>query len=488
MYERPAELMVTAMRALLLTVGVLLTVSLLGQPSSASASWSPPWLFAAPTAAAPSVAVDARGDSVAAWETRTLSPRGHVLPRTSVLLVERLADGRALRRVVWSSPTLAPGSVSVALGHGEITLVWTVVPRKPPVLQGGFSAETLFASQGPLLGHWRRPQTLGRSTASSYPPAGFTPHLAVAPNGWVLLAWDDYSRPIHGPAVAWRAPGHDFRTPLKLANASLAPNGLGPIPAFDAAGAAYVWGPCNGFVWSAPSHHRRFGTPVLVAPGRAQPPWMRHSSLGLNLSLAGPGSGLASWIQGDCSFDAATGNTPGPVFASVLRAGKFSAPLLLAVGELGASTAVATAEGGIVSFMSMSGFGAPSPPQSVQIGPGESIAAIPQATTPSIPVARDGADDQLLAQLSPIFPRGTPQPLWAWPGAWPGTQLVGNVPLVSATEGSQSLVVRQPNDGAEEPAPVQNGWLATSTPLGRSFAIWWRPDASRTLAVSVWRP
>ena len=173
----------------------------------------------------------------------------------------------------------------------------------------------------------------------------------------MLLGWDDYRPPIDGPAVAWRAPGHRFGAPRALAHASLAPNGLAPIPAFDAAGGAYVSGRCNGFVFTAPPHRHRFGPPILVAPGLPNPgrgsPWTPRAALDFNLSLSARGEGLASWERGECSFDAAAGNTPGPTFASVLHDGKFGKPLALANNEYlstGPEAVAVPGGGGIVSW------------------------------------------------------------------------------------------------------------------------------------------
>jgi hypothetical protein len=465
---------------MLLAVGGFMLMLLAVNAGSAIAVWSAPKFLDAPGAWMPAVAVDARGDVVAAWETRGSAASSPTF-RTSVHVVVQLADGKLIRRVLWSSRSVGAGYVSVAVGHGEVTVVWTGSDLNPRALPGGFSAETLRADYGPLVGRWAPAQTIGHWTVSSYPPAGFRPHLAVAPDGEVLLAWDDYSAPIDGPAVAWRAPGHRFGGPRTLARLSLAPNGLGPIPAFDAAGTAYVSGPCSGFVFTAPPHRHRFGRPLLVAPGQAHPPWMRLSSLGFNLSLAGAGRGLASWLRGECSFDAAAGNTYGPVFASVLHAGRFSAPLALSGSpDFGGTAAVAAGEGGTVSWV-----GSSVGPSSVHIGAGGLVSPITQATGPLVPIARDGGGDQLLAGVTTFSIMGGAPSLRAWPGQWPGDQSIG------APAGVQSLEVRPAGGGADQPAPTLSGLLATSAPFGRAFALMWNASPTspgRTVALSVWRP
>jgi hypothetical protein len=78
-----------------------------------------------------------------------------------------------------------------------------------------------------------------------------------------------------------------------------------------------MYGYCNGLVLIAPAHMHRFGRKVVLTGRQA---------LGFTLSLIGARQGFAAWVAGECTFDAAAGNTPGPVFVSVLGAGTVGRP------------------------------------------------------------------------------------------------------------------------------------------------------------------
>lgn len=444
-----------------------LVLGLLVGASSADGEWSTPQRLVAQSAEDVAIATDARGDAAVAW-SRCLNQTC-----TGVYVTVRLADGRVATRRLSKNGRPA----AIVIGQGEVTVAWTVAPRSERALPGGFSPATLRAAFGPTLGRWAPPQTVGRWTVSSYPPPGFYPHLAVAPNGRVLLAWDDYSRPINGPAIAWRAWGHRFGAPQALARStgsaelhSAAPNGFGPIPAFDAGGTAYVTGPCTGFVFTAAPHARVFGPPILVAPGGRSPSRMSLTGLGFNLSLSGAGTGLASWLHGACSFDAAAGNEPGPPFASVLRAGTFGSPLALSGSVASTTAAVAVpGAGGIVSWGS---FGEGASPElfSAPIGTNSTVGPVEPATGQLTPIAADGGGDQVLAKQTAPLPT-----TWL---PWPGDQAIQG----------QSVVLRPAGGGADEPAPSPSGSLATATPLGRAAALVWTNSAGIGLTLSVWRP
>jgi hypothetical protein len=82
------------------------------------------------------------------------------------------------------------------IGHGEVTVAWTVA--SPKSLPNGFADGTVRAAYGPLVGRWAPAHTIGHWTLASHAPRAWTPHLAVAPDGEVLLGWDDYRPPING--------------------------------------------------------------------------------------------------------------------------------------------------------------------------------------------------------------------------------------------------------------------------------------------------
>lgn len=451
-----------AMRTLFAAAGVVIALLVCANP--ADAGWSVAGrLVTVPSANADAIATDARGDTAVAWS------RCGSRSCEGVYVTVRPAHGKpATRRV---SANGRP--VAVVIGRGEVTLAWTVSRRGARELPGGFSPETLRAAYAPLAGRWAPAQTIGRWTATSYPPSGFHPHLAVAPDGEVLLAWDDYSQPIDGPAVAWRKPGHRFSVPRPLARSSVAsslraaaPNGFGPTPAFDAGGTAYISGPCDGLVFAAPPHRHRFGPPSSVAPaGRL--PWMPLPGLGFNLSLSGAGQGLASWARGACSFDAAAGNAPGPVFASILHAGKFGHPLALSssAADVDESTAVAIPGGaGVVSWHVIT---SPSTLSSIHISANGALGPIEQITGQLTPVATDGRGDQVLVRNS--------TPLASLP--WAGDQRIQG----------QGIAMRPIGGGPIQPAPTSSGRLATTAPGGRAAALVWSPPGGG-LALTVWRP
>jgi hypothetical protein len=411
------------------------------------------------------VAVDGSGDAAVAWAT-TPSPPSTSTFGTTVHVAVRLAHGRVIARTVWSSREADAIRVSVAIGHGEVTVAW-VSDARHERLEGA----TLRAAYGPPVGRWAPARVIGRWHDFA-PPANRYPRLAVAPNGAVLLAWDDNSPTINGPAVTWHMPGHRFGAPQLLIHAETpleVPHELGPIPAFDARGSAYVWGSCDGIVLAAPPHSHRFGRPVVVAPAPV---------LGFTLSLAGAGHGLAGWEHGICTTDQATGDTPGPVFASVLRAGAFGKPLALgANAQIGGGNAVALPSGaGTVSGSLVQGevfggvFRLTQTAFSVPIGADGIPGPIEQDPGALFPVAATGGGDQVLA------------------GATSGGQGVQG-PLVQGVMGD--LTIRPAGGGADQPAPSPYGLLATATPLGRAVALAWNTSPTGSgpvLALSVWQP
>jgi hypothetical protein len=227
----------------------------------------------------------------------------------------------------------------------------------------------------------------------------------------------------------------------------------GAIPQFDARGRAYLHGYCSGIVMTAPAHTHRFGRPVVLTP---------KPVLGSSLSLAGAGRGLAAWVAGECTFDAAAGNTPGPVFASVLSAGTFGKPLELTPAKAEAiyTNAVAVPGGGTVTW---------------------ATAGPPSAGTFSLPIGADGlpgVTQQITGGLIVLTADGGGDRVFAWPPY--NFAISRSVPFVRPASG-----------GVDQPAPSSSGQIAVAAPLGRSVASAWNTSPTGIgpiMALSVWRP
>jgi hypothetical protein len=425
---------------MLATVVVLAAV-----PDLAVAGWSGPRSFAVggQFASATAVAVDSHGDSAAAWTTvRNKTPRRPYLATVHVAV--RTARGHLIKRTLWSSHDAQAPRVSVVLTSSEVTVSWGYYN-----LAG--TRATVRAAYGPLAGRWALSRAIGRITEpGAYPPTPWYPHLAIAPSGEVVLAWNAWngkSSSMRGVAVAWRAPGRRFGKAETLRSAP-----LGAVPQFDSHGNVYVSGYCNAEVLTAPERSHRFGPRVVVASGPV---------LAFNLSLAGASRGLASWATGVCSFDAAAGNTPGPVHASVLRAGKFGAELALspAAAQGYYTHAVALPTGGLVTWATFGTLAT----YEVPIGADGLAGATQQITGGSNPLAADGGGDLVLG----------PPPNIGLPGI------------------ATAVAVRPAGGGADQPAPARSGQVAVAAPVGRGAALLWSTSptgSGPTLALSVWRP
>jgi len=290
-----------------------------------------------------------------------------------------------------------------------------------------------------------------------YPPVPWVPHLAVAPDGEVLLAWSHWNgkyghgEELRGVAVAWRSTGRSFGAPQVLPDA---PGGA--VPEFDARGTAYLYGYCSGLIPTASVRAHRFGHTAVLAPGPV---------LDFNLSLTGTGRGLATWVAGKCSFDAAAGNTPGPVLASVLREGRFGKPLTLTPANTAAfySNAVATPAGGTVNWAAENPHGPAT--FSLQFGADGLPGASQQVSGELIALSADGGGDLV---FGPLPLPSTPIALLATP-----------------------VFVRPMGGGADQPAPGRAGQVAVAAPVGRAIVSAWNTSptgAEADMALSVWRP
>jgi len=294
----------------------------------------------------------------------------------------------------------------------------------------------------------------------------YYPRLAVAPSGEVLAAWNSWNAKhpngARGMLVAWHAPGRRFGAPQGLPTAP-----MGALPQFDARGTAYLNGFCNALVLRAPAHTHHFGRPVVLTSSPV---------LSFSLSLSGAGKGLAAWVRGGCSFDAAAGDTPGPVFFSVLHAGTFTKPTALtsAAIEAAYSNAVATPGGGTLTWASNylppaspGAFGLPGA-FSHQVGADGHAGPAQPITNGLVALTADGGGDVVFAPPADYFQQlssfGPPNPVF----------------------------VRRAGGGADQPAAVNSGQVAVAAPAGRAVALVWNTSANGiiggSLAFSVWRP
>jgi hypothetical protein len=442
------------MRILAATVAA--TLLALTASSAAFAGWSAPQSLTVPGEAVSEVAVDGHGDAALAWATRHNTSTGAIF-RTSVHVTVRTAYGRVITRTVWSSKDARTDDISLVIGTGGVTIAWESATRA----EEEAGAPTVRAAYGPLAGRWNPAHAIGRSSVpADYPPVRWVPHLAIAPDGDVLLVWSHWDgrygkgEEEHGDAVAWRTPGRPFGAPRVLPDA---PGGANAR--FDAGGTAYLYGYCSSSVLSAPAQTHRFVRAAVPTSG---------SILGFSLSLAGAGRGLASWISGECSFDAAAGNTPGRVYASILSAGRFSKPV--AVSPPGSaiyqSTVVAVPGGGTISWELVGDAGAEA--VSVQVGAGGQPGATHLITDEKVVVAADGGGDEVLG----------------WPLGWP-------IYLPSLPH--PGPVVRPAGGASDQSASGYEGKVAVAAPTGRAVASAWNtsPNFARpssTIELSVWRP
>lgn len=425
----------------------------LALPSCALAGWSAPLTVSDTQSAPAALATDAAGDVAVAWTTVSHRPPSsrerfcalHPSVRSCQLLVAihlqaRSPAGRTLTRTVWQERTADP-SATLVIGGGEVTLAWGSYDVSD-------ESETAREVHGPLFGRWSRAGVLGRFYDVGFTGGGlpFYPRLAVARDGLVLAAWSACASPAQCPGaepgvtLAWRRPGHGFGRRAKV---WAAPEGA--APSFDQGGRAYLHSSCSGRVLLARPASHSFDRLVTLT---------RAPARDLALGLSGAGEGLASWIPSPCS----SAELAGPVMASVLRGGRFSAPETIAPTPVSSGVPAALAEdesssvavpgGAIVSWSTTIAGGFPTF-SSVSLGVAP---ALPPATRP---LAADGAGDIVL---------GTQQ----------GELQPGPITLLPA------------GSGPAQPSPARVGQVAVA-PFGRGAALAWQ-EARGPLQLAVWRP
>lgn len=418
------------------------------------------------------VAVDSRGDVAVAWSRMGARParyRGRrcswrlrpptrlgCYPVTTVHLTVFMASGRTLTRVVTSARAETATGVVLSPREATILLEYT----KPRVDSPG----GVRVAYGPLIGRWPAPQTIsGRwSIGWTNGRPGSQPHLALSPDGTVLVAWNGcltqvacYGVVGEGQAkqrvlVAWHHAGRPFSSPTVVSTAP-----LGSVPQFDAAGTAYLSSRCSGTVATARAHTRHFSR-TIVTGGAAK---------SFELALSGAGQGLATWVAGACIYSETTPPQPGAVLISPLRAGKFAAPLALTATQAESAQTVATPAGTTVSWYSRAANDVEEP-FSAQIDPTGTPSATRQGNDAVIPVAADGRGDVLLrgGRAANTYGLGAPAP----------------GPL------ADKLFIRPADGGPDQPAPEPLG-QAAADPTGPTIALLSTPDTTK-LTLSIWHP
>jgi hypothetical protein len=448
-----------------LTLGAVVA-ALAGWAPAARADWSAPQVVAsAPplhlgsgqvSAIDGRVAVDSRGDVAVAWSRTGARPAEYqgrrcswgpgkpdpkrlgCYPVTTVHLTVVMASGQTVTRVVTSAR--AEALIGVVLSPAEATVLLGYT--KPRIDSPG----GVRVAYGPLIGRWSAPQTIsGRWSigwTNGFPWA--QPHLALSPDGTVLVAWngcltqhacdgiigEGYTQ--QRVVVAWHRPGRPFGPPTVVRAAP-----LGSVPQFDAAGTAYLAGSCSGTVAIAPAHSRRFRR-TIVTRGAAQ---------SFTLALSGAGKGLAVWVAGACSYDEAAGNQSGTVLVSRLRARGFVTPFVLTAAPAESADAVASATGVTVSWYDGT-------THIVQID-ANGVPGTVQDDPTALPLGADGGGDVLFAPVAQL---------------------------------GFGDFVRPAGGGADQPGPAPWGpgtWAVS--PAGRAIALMWYPDVTK-LDLSIWRP
>ena len=448
-----------------MTLGVVVA-ALAGWAPGARADWSAPQVVAsAPplhlgsghvSAIDGLVAVDSRGDVGVAWSRTGARPgeyqgrrcswgpgqpqpkRLGCYPLTTVHLTVVMASGKTVTRVVTSAR--AEQLIGVVLSPAEATVLLGYT--KPRVdSQGG-----VRVAYGPLIGRWSAPQTISGPWSIGWTAArpGAQPHLALSPDGTVLVAWngcltqhacvgiigEGYAE--QRVVVAWHRPGRPFGPPTVVRAAP-----LGSVPQFDATGTAYLSAKCSGTVAIAPAHSRRFSR-TIVTGGPAK---------SFTLAVSGARQGLAAWVAGACSYDETTPPQNGAVLVSLLRAGRFVTPFTLTAAPAESADAVASPTGVTVSWHDGTS-------HIVQIDANGVPGTVQDAPT-ALPLGADGSGDVL---FTPVTPSG-----------------FGDF-------------VRPAGGGADQPGPAPWGQGTSAvSPAGRAIALIWSPDMTK-LDLSIWRP
>ena len=465
-----------------LTLGAVVA-ALAGWAPAAWADWSAPQVVAsAPplhlgsgyvSAIVGSVAVDSRGDVAVAWSRTGARPAEYqgrrcswepeppkrlgCYPVTTVHLTVVMASGRTVTRVVTSARAEQLDGVVLSPAEATVLLGYTNPRVDSP---GG-----LRVAYGPLIGRWSAPQTIsGRWSigwTNERPEA--QPHLALSPDGTVLVAWngcltqhacdgiigEGYAE--QRVVVAWHRPGRPFGPPTVVRAAP-----LGSLPQFDAAGTAYLSGKCSGTVAMAPAHSRRFSRTIVT----------RGAAKSFTLALSGARQGLAAWVAGACSYVETTPPQNGAVLVSLLRASGFVTPFALTAAPAESADAVASPTSVTVSWDVRAANGIEEP-FSAQIDANGLPGATQQGANAVIPITADGRGDVLL--------RGGRAANTYGPGA------PGPGPL------ADKLFVRPAGGGPDQPAPAPSFGEAAAAPAGRTIALIWSPDMTK-LDLSIWRP
>lgn len=374
----------------MLRIAVTFGLAVVLPAAPAQAAWSPATTL--PTsagAAAPVVAINARGDAAVAWTndqtTRSRTTRVRVA-------VRRGPAGRFATATLLRQGDLAIGGLAVAIDRrGEATVAWVDRANTRGLLHGHIALRAAFRPRG---GRWSAVRRITYTSPFRYA----FPRLAAAPDGRVLLAFNAGVKAAPGVAAVWRRPGRPFGSIERL---NTGPRGyfFDLQVNFDASGKAYLSGvrDCDtarssGVLFTASPGASRFAASRLVAPAPVRD---------FHFVVTGRSEGELAWLGTACST---TEYHAGPVRAAALNAGRVGAPATIATDPAFGLWLTGGAAGGAEVAWTASPPGFPNGVIQISRADPAGIFGTPFAPADGlVAVAADSAGDQLVGPVQPSY-------------------------------------------------------------------------------------
>jgi hypothetical protein len=235
----------------------------------------------------------------------------------------------------WSEPTPVTADVegthddpSMVEREGTLHLVWR---RRRLLVEG--PDELLYSTRAVGGGEWTEPISLTREFDGAENHSAFDPHLALAPDGELVVAYTSrYYEPerFGGPPLESRVIGVDGGAPtgppVSVLPASLNGGCREPRARFDGDSALHVVSSCSSLddLPGAPLYHavRTAGTwhePAALPTNDAR---------GKALAAGGPDGALhVAWVETCPGFDPGDDAVPACLYHSAYRGGTFSPPV-----------------------------------------------------------------------------------------------------------------------------------------------------------------